>query len=48
MSTNDKKDFIQLNGLSLGYKGIPKFLKAVLLSMYGSANPSLFGNAKRK
>ena len=45
--TNDKKDFIQLNGLSSDYKGTRKFLKAILLSMYGSAYPPHFGNARR-
>ena len=29
VGANDKKGFIQLNGLSSGYKGIRKFLKAI-------------------
>ena len=38
--TNDKKDFIQLNGLSPSYKGTLKFcFKADLFSMHGSAYP---------
>ena len=46
--TNHKKSFfIQLNRLSSDYKGSLKFLKAVLFSMYGSAYPSHFGNARR-
>ena len=44
VGTNDKRCFIQLNGPSSGYKGTQRFLKAVLLSMYGSAYPSHFGN----
>ena len=47
VGTNDKKDFIQLNGLSLGYKGTLKFLKAVILFMYGFVYPSLFRSARR-
>ena len=47
MVTSNKKGFIQLNGLLSDYKGIQKFLKAVLLSMYSSAYPSHFGNARR-
>ena len=35
--TNHEKDLIQLNGLSSGYKGTLKFLKAVLFTMYGPA-----------
>ena len=45
MGTNDKKGFIQMNGLSSDYKCTQKFLKAVLLPMYGSAYNSNFGNA---
>ena len=47
MGTNVKKNFIQLNGFSLGYKGTLKFLKAVIFFMYGSAYPFLFRNARR-
>ena len=39
-----KRGFIQLNGPSSGYKGIRKFLKAFLLSMYGSAYSFHIGN----
>ena len=42
----DGKSFIQLNGLSSGYKGIQKFLKAVSLFMHSSAYPPHFGNAR--
>ena len=39
---NDEKGFIQLFRLSSGYKGIGKFLKAILLFKYGFATiPSL-------
>ena len=41
VGTNEK-GFIQLNGLSSDYKGSRKFLKAVLLSMHGSAYPPLW------
>ena len=44
--TNNKKDLIKLNRLSSGYKSTGKFLKAILLLMYGSAYPSHFGNAR--
>ena len=46
VGTNDKKGFIQLNWLSSGFKGIRKFLKAILLSIYGFAYPPHFVNAK--
>ena len=45
IGTNDKKGLIQRNGLSFNYKGIQKFFKAVLLSLYGSAYSSHFENA---
>ena len=41
------KSFIQVNGLSSGYKDIQKYLKAVLLSMCGSAYSPHFENARR-
>ena len=47
VDSEDKKGFIQLNGLSSGFKGTWKFLKAVLLPMYGSAYPSHFRNFTR-
>ena len=49
MGTNDKNVFFsfQLNGLLSGHKGTQKFLKAVLLPMYGFAYPPYFGNARR-
>ena len=46
MGTNDKKGFIQLNGLSSDYKVPENFLKAVLLSMYSSAYLPHFENAR--
>lgn len=47
VGTNDKRVFIQLNGPPSGYKGTRRFLKAALLSMYGSAYPSHFRNPTR-
>ena len=35
MGTDNKRDFIQVNGPPLGYKGTWNFLNAVLMSMYG-------------
>ena len=45
MDTNDK-GFIQLYGISSGYKVSRKILNAVLLSTYGTYLPH-FGNSKR-
>ena len=42
-----RRIYSQLNGLSSGYKGTLKFLKAVLFSMHNSAYPSYFGYARR-
>ena len=47
VDTNDKKAFIQLIGPPSGYKCTWMFLKAILLSMYDSAYPSHFRNARR-
>ena len=47
VGTNDKKVFMQLNGLPSGYKGIRNFLKAALQSMYSSAYPFYFINPTR-
>ena len=44
---NDKKGFIHLNGFSSGFKSTRKFLKANLLSMYGSTYLPHFGNDRR-
>ena len=48
VGTNVKRDFIQLNGPSFGYKGIKKFLKAALVSIYDSADPSQFWISYKK
>ena len=45
--TNGKKNFIQVIGSPSGYKNTWMFLKAVLLSMCGSAYPSHFRNFTR-
>ena len=42
MGTKAKRGFIELNGPPSGYKVTHGFLKADLLSMYGSAYPSHF------
>ena len=47
MGTNVKKGFIKLNGVSSSYQGNRNFLKAILLSMYDSAYPPHYKNARR-
>ena len=39
--------FVQLNGPLSGYESTQSFLKAALLPMHGSADPSHFGHLTR-
>ena len=48
MGINDKRDFVQLNGPTSGFKGTGRFLKAALLSTHDFVNAFYFRNLTKK